>query len=81
MLVPHSLHFQVTVIVMITKLVEGNILKADQYWPDEEKESSPAVHGLSSQKEQQILDLGGGCRVQHISTEQQGGVIVRQDQE
>ena len=66
---------------MITKLVEGNALKADQYWPEEKKDSGPAVLGLNSEKEQQILDLGGGCRVQHISTGQQGGVIVRQDKE
>ena len=67
--------------MMITKLVEGNTLKADQYWPEEETDSGPAVLALGSEKEQQCSDLGGGCRVQHISTEQQGGVIVRQVEE
>ena len=28
----------VTVIVMITKLVENNVVKADQYWPTQDKD-------------------------------------------
>ena len=59
---------QVSVIVMITKLVENNKRKANQYWP----ESSGEEHS------QQKLDVGGGCKVEHLSTSFQGTYFLRQ---
>ena len=57
---------QVTVIVMITKLVENKKRKADQYWPDQGEQV-----GIS------VVDLGEGYNVEHISTSYQGTYFHR----
>ena len=59
---------QVTVIVMITKLVEDNKRKAHQYWPDE-SEGDDSL-GL-------VFELGGGIRVEHLSSSFQGSYFLR----
>ena len=59
---------QVSVIVMITKLVEKNKRKAHQYWPESSAEDP----------ERQKLDIGGGCKVEHLSTSFQGSYYQRQ---
>jgi len=58
---------QVSVIVMITKLVEKNKRKAHQYWPESSAEDP----------ERQKLDIGGGCKVEHLSTSFQGSYYQR----
>ena len=59
---------QVSVIVMITKLAEKNRRKAHQYWPDPSGEESLGVE----------LDIGGCCKVEHLSTSFQGSFFQRQ---
>ena len=59
---------QVTVIVMVTKLVEKNKRKAHHYWPEDTGAESPG----------KVLELGGGCRVEHVVTTYQGAYFLRQ---
>jgi len=64
---------EVKVIVMITRLVEGSgsskKKKADCYWPDKKVEGDSEL-GLE-------IDLGDGCKVQHVSTSYQGKYFQR----
>jgi len=64
---------EVKVIVMITRLVEGSgsskRKKADCYWPDSKVEGDSEL-GLE-------IDLGGGCKVQHVNTSYQGKYFQR----
>ena len=54
--------------MMITKLVENNKRKAHQYWPEEAGEDPLGL----------VLDIGGGCTVEFISTSYQGSYFLRQ---
>ena len=56
-----SLH-QITVIVMITSLTEGNIKKADKYWPDEENPT---------------IKLEGNIELKYVDTSYQGTYFLR----
>ena len=64
--------FQVQVIMMITKLVERNKVKAHQYWPSDGSDNSdiddPTDH---------IIDLGDDCKVQFKSSSFQGTYYLR----
>ena len=62
------MHLQVSVIVMITKLVENKRRKANQYWPDVSGEEEMGT----------VLELGGGCRVEIQTTSYQGSYHLRQ---
>ena len=63
---------QVQVIMMITKLVERNKVKAHQYWPSDGSDNSdiddPTDH---------IIDLGDDCKVQFKSSSFQGTYYLR----
>ena len=58
---------QVTVIVMITKLIEDGKRKAHQYWPDDTDGEESLGH---------VYELGGGIRVEHLSSSFQVLVVV-----
>jgi protein tyrosine phosphatase len=47
---------------MITGLTEGNVRKADQYWPDEDNK---------------MMDLGNGVKLEHKEKSYQGTYFHR----
>ena len=61
--------FHVSVIVMVTKLVEKNKRKAYHYWPEDTGDDSFG----------DVLDIGGGFSVRFVSTSFQGSYFLRQD--
>ena len=54
--------------MMITKLVENKKRKANQYWPDVSGEEEMGT----------VLELGGGSRVEILTTSYQGSYHLRQ---
>ena len=62
------IHEKVPVIVMITKLVEDKKRKAHQYWPDD---------GDGEESLGLVFELGGGIRVEHLSSSFQGSYFIR----
>ena len=60
---------KVSVIVMVTKLVEKNKRKAHQYWPEDTGDDSFG----------DVLDIGGGFSVKFVSTSFQGSYFLRQE--
>ena len=52
---------QVSVIMMITRLLEGRKRKAHQYWPDQENP---------------LMEIGGGFKVEHVTTSE-GTYFIR----
>ena len=54
--------------MMITKLVEKNKRKAHQYWPEDAGEDPLGL----------VLDIGGGCSVEFVSSSYQGSYFLRQ---
>ena len=63
---------QVHVIMMITKLVEGNKVKAHQYWPSDGSDNSDIDNPTDH-----IIDLGDDCKVQFKSSSFQGTYYLR----
>ena len=62
--------FHVSVIVMVTKLVEKNKRKAHQYWPEDTGDDSFG----------DVLDIGAGFSVKFVSTSFQGSYFFRQEE-
>ena len=62
------MNLKVSIIVMLTELVENKRRKANQYWPDTSGEDEIGT----------VLELGGGCRVEILSTSYQGSYHLRQ---
>ena len=54
--------------MMITKLVENKKRKAHQYWPEDAGEDPLGL----------VLDIGGGCSVEFVSSSYQGSYFLRQ---
>ena len=54
--------------MMITKLVEDRKRKAHQYWPDD---------GDGEESLGLVFELGGGIRVEHLSSSFQGSYFIR----
>ena len=53
--------------MMITKLVEKKKIKAHQYWPDSGEDMKVGT----------VLDIGGGCKVEHVQTSYTGAYFIR----
>jgi len=58
---------KVSLIVMITRLVEGQKVKANQYWPDSVEETRMGPE----------LKVAGGITIHHLSTSFQGSYFFR----
>lgn len=58
---------KVSLIVMITRLVEGQRVKANQYWPDSAEETKMGPE----------LEVAGEVRIHHLSTSFQGSYFFR----
>ena len=54
---------------MITKLVEKKKIKAHQYWPDSGEDMKVGP----------VMDIGGGCKVEHVNTSYTGAYFIRLD--